>query len=86
MYEVSVKVAGTGERTTHSTHNSYVEARDQADMAGGVVLSDGCEINETGESFNTGYAAGGAGEDRTACPYAAGTWDAANWLAGWDAG
>jgi ribosome modulation factor len=43
------------------------------------------EINTNSEAYNTGFAAAEAGEPRTACPYAAGTWDAINWLAGWDA-
>ena len=42
------------------------------------------EINTASDAYNTGYEAAKQGEPRTACPYAAGTWDADNWLAGWD--
>ena len=41
------------------------------------------EINTASEAYNTGFEAAKQGEPRTACPYAAGTWDADNWLAGW---
>ena len=42
-------------------------------------------INTESEAYNTGYEAAVQGETRKACPYAAGTWDADNWLAGYDA-
>ncbi len=43
------------------------------------------EINVNSEAYNTGYEAAVQGEARTDCPYAAGTWDRDNWLAGYDA-
>ena len=42
------------------------------------------QINTASEAYNTGYEAAKQGEPRTACPYAAGTWNADNWFAGWD--
>ena len=38
MYTVNVKC--NGEYTTHSTHDSYRDAIDQADMVRGVVVAD----------------------------------------------
>lgn len=43
------------------------------------------EINVNSEAYNTGYEAAKQGEPRTACPYPAGTWDADNWMAGYEA-
>ena len=43
------------------------------------------DINKNSEAYNTGYEAKLQGEARNANPYAAGTWDAANWTAGYDA-
>ena len=43
------------------------------------------EINASSEAYNTGFEAAQQGEARTACPYAAGTWERDNWLAGYDA-
>jgi hypothetical protein len=43
------------------------------------------EINEDSEAYNTGFEASKQGEGRDANPYPAGTWDAKNWDAGWDA-
>jgi ribosome modulation factor len=37
------------------------------------------------EAYHTGYEAHEQGESRNDCPYATGTWDASEWLAGWDA-
>ena len=42
-------------------------------------------INTNSDSYNTGYEAHVQGEPRNANPYPAGTWDADNWFAGWDA-
>jgi len=42
------------------------------------------DINTNSEAYNTGYEAASQGEPRTACPYATGTWDASNWIAGYD--
>ena len=58
---------------------------DGLSLADVVARMTAGEINTNSEAYNTGFAAAEAGEDRTACPYAAGTWDANNWLAGWDA-
>ena len=44
------------------------------------------EINTNSEAYNTGYEAARQGEPRSANPYCRGTWDYANWLAGWTAG
>ena len=43
------------------------------------------KINTESEAYNTGYEAANQGEPRTACPYLSKTWDADNWLAGYDA-
>jgi ribosome modulation factor len=43
------------------------------------------EINEESEAFNTGYQAAIEHEPKDANPYPAGTWNAKNWDAGWDA-
>lgn len=40
---------------------------------------------ENSQAYHTGYEAAVQGEARTANPYAAGTWDAQAWYAGWDA-
>ena len=40
-------------------------------------------INTNSDAYNTGYEAALQGEPRNANPYAAGTWEAANWSAGW---
>lgn len=37
-----------------------------------------------GEAYHTGYEAHQRGEARTANPYPSDTWDADEWLAGWD--
>lgn len=42
-------------------------------------------INTNSEAYNTGFEAKTQGESRSDCPHAAGTWDADNWLAGFDA-
>lgn len=42
-------------------------------------------INTDSDAYNTGFEAAKQGESRKDCPYAAGTWDADNWLAGYDA-
>lgn len=42
------------------------------------------DINTDSDAYNTGYESAKQGESRTDCPYAAGTWDANNWLAGYD--
>jgi len=78
MYTVEVKVGG--EYTTHSTHASYIDAVDQADMVHGRVA----EVNEDSDAFNTGYAAGDNGDAKKSNPYAKGTWDSLNWIAGWE--
>ena len=44
------------------------------------------EINTNSEAYNTGYEAARQGEPHIANPYCRGTWDYANWLAGWTAG
>ncbi len=41
--------------------------------------------NTTSEAWNTGYEAAKQGEATTANPYPTGTWDAANWDAGYEA-
>ena len=43
-------------------------------------------INVNSEAYNTGYEAARQGEPHIANPYCRGTWDYANWLAGWTAG
>ena len=43
------------------------------------------EINKSSDAYNTGFEAYIQGEGRDANPYAAGTWDAKNWLAGFGA-
>lgn len=37
------------------------------------------------EAYHTGFEAHSQNEPRTANPYAAGTWEAGEWFAGWDA-
>lgn len=37
------------------------------------------------DAYNTGFEAHEQGDSRSDCPYATGTWDASEWLAGWDA-
>ena len=44
------------------------------------------QINVNSEAYNTGYEAARQGEPHVANPYAKGTIDYANWLAGWTAG
>jgi hypothetical protein len=41
--------------------------------------------NRDSDAYNTGYEAALQGEPRNANPCAAGTWEADNWCAGWDA-
>lgn len=41
-------------------------------------------INTASDAYNTGYEAAAHGEPATANPYAKGTWDAANWDAGYE--
>jgi ribosome modulation factor len=43
------------------------------------------DINTNSDAYNTGYEAAKQGESRSDNPYAAGTWDSDNWLAGYDA-
>ena len=80
-YNVITNDAWTG-GVFHSSHQSYVEARDQADRIRGRVE----DINEQGEAFNSGYEAADQGEPKEECPYPKGTWDRKNWMAGWQAG
>ena len=42
-------------------------------------------INESSDAYDTGFEASKQGEGRDANPYPAGTWEAKNWDAGWDA-
>lgn len=43
------------------------------------------DINKDSDAYQTGYEAAAQGEPVDANPYAAGTWGAANWAAGWNA-
>jgi len=43
------------------------------------------DINTNSDAYNTGFEAANQGEPVSANPYAAGTWDADNWAAGWKA-
>jgi len=43
------------------------------------------DINTKSEAYNTGFEAKTQGEPQSANPYPAGSWDAKNWAAGWDA-
>lgn len=51
-----------------------------------MTATDNNEINRNSEAYNTGYEAAKRGEFRNANPYAAGTWESINWLAGWMTG
>jgi ribosome modulation factor len=41
------------------------------------------DINTQSQAYNTGFEARNQGEPKSSCPYAAGTVDAINWIAGW---
>lgn len=40
--------------------------------------------NDRSQAYHTGYEARVQGEPKSANPYHAGTWDAEEWLAGWN--
>jgi ribosome modulation factor len=42
------------------------------------------EINTASEAYQTGVEAKAQGENRADCPYDPQTWEADNWLAGYD--
>lgn len=41
-------------------------------------------VNQMSQAYHTGYEARVQGEARDANPYAAGTWESAEWFRGWD--
>ena len=51
-----------------------------------MTTTKSSNISRISEAYNTGYEAGKKREPRSANPYAMGTIEAANWLAGWLAG
>lgn len=40
--------------------------------------------NDRSQAYDTGYEARVQGEPKSANPYPAGTWDAEEWIAGWN--
>ena len=48
------------------------------------MTTNNTTINTNSAAYNTGYEAAKQGEPRSANPYCRGTWNYANWLAGWD--